>query len=335
MVLAPKSKADSLQEYLVRRIAPGEAFERLGDFPRYIEMETVNACNARCSMCTIEEWTRKSPVMRDELFDKIAAEICEHADTVKRVSLYKDGEPLLDKKLADRVALFKAGNIRQVAISTNVSLLDEQRATELLQAGLDLIILSIDSLRPEVFETIRIKLNHAEVMRNALRFIELRDRLRPSARIWVRMIRQESNYEEWPVFERFWRERLAPDDRVNYHNIHNWGGQLNGFRPVHQTLETALPCIALWSSMVIFSNGDVPLCTIDYNNSYPTGQVRDHTIAEVWRSEVIKERRALHLDGRKACISLCADCNVWDEPPDQADKIAPGVAAAIGLGALD
>ena len=48
-------------------------------------------------MCTINDWQRDTPTMKDELFEKIAAEVIDNADELRRVSLYRDGEPLLDK----------------------------------------------------------------------------------------------------------------------------------------------------------------------------------------------------------------------------------------------
>jgi sulfatase maturation enzyme AslB (radical SAM superfamily) len=103
-----------LKRYLHTRISPQESYEDLLSFPRYFELETVNACNARCTMCTIDDWTRHSPVMKDPLFKKLADEICAHASEVKRVSLYRDGEPLLDKKMAKRVAMLKDGGVKKV-----------------------------------------------------------------------------------------------------------------------------------------------------------------------------------------------------------------------------
>lgn len=320
--------AEGTEEYLVRRISPLESYGDLLNFPRFFEIETVNACNARCPMCTIEDWNRKSPIMREPLFEKIADELGRHRDQVTRVSLYRDGEPLLDNKLARRVALLKQRGIRTVAISTNVSLLDEERATRLLHAGIDEVILSIDSLDPAVFESIRVRLKFDQVMENALRFIALRNRLRPSASIRVRMVRQESNRDEWPDYEKFWRPRLAPGDRCYYVNIHNWGGQLDGYRPVEASRVRALPCVALWSLMVIFANGDVPLCNVDYNNREPLGNVRDHGIAELWRSPLAAARRAQHLDGRKAEMTLCQSCTVWDEPSDAKVSVVDQFAAA-------
>jgi len=309
--------AERAAEYLVRRISPAERIEDLLRFPRYFEIETVNACNARCPMCTIEDWQRGSPIMKDHLFEKIADELGEHAAEIKRVSLYRDGEPLLDKKMAWRVSALKRRGIRHIGLSTNVSLLDEKTSTDLLEAGLDEIVLSIDSLKKEVFEAIRVRLNFEEVIENALRFIDLRNRIRPQASIWMRMIRQESNFDEWPEYESFWRPKLAEHDRLYYLNVHNWGGQLEGFKPVSQSLQPGLPCVALWSLMVIFSNGDVPLCNVDYNNHFPTGNVRDHSIAELWGSAVANDRRAWHIGGEKARLKPCTNCTVWDEPPDK------------------
>lgn len=317
-------------DYLRRRISPKDTYEDLLRFPKYLEIETVNACNARCPMCTIEEWSRKSPTMKDGLFKKIADELIENRDRLKRVSLYRDGEPLLDKKLAPRVAVLKDGGIPETAISTNVSLLGEAAATDLLKAGLDTIILSIDSLKKDVFESIRVRLVFEEVLENALRFIELRDRIRPQTKIWVRMIRQESNYDEWPEYEAFWRRKLSANDRINYSIIHNWGAQLSGFRPVAKSYEPNLPCVALWSLMVIFSNGDVPLCNVDFNKRYPTGNVATDSIAAVWQSRIMSERRAWHMNGDKEHIEICKNCNVWDEPPD-IEQVAPEFAKETTL----
>ena len=307
-----------LQEYLLRRIHPRGSFQDLLSFPSFLEVETVNACNARCPMCTIADWERGYTPMTDNLFNKIAAELAEHAHQVERLSLYRDGEPLIDKKLADRVAMVKEGGIKNVSISTNVSLLSETRAKDLLHAGLDNIILSIDSLKKKVFESIRVRLVFEEVMENALRFIDLRNQIRPETQIWIRMIRQEGNRDEWPAFQSYWGQRTGENDRVYYHNIHNWGGQLQGFRPILKSFEPSLPCVALWSLLVIFSNGDVPLCNVDFNNNYPSGSVLTHSIEEVWHSKVMNQRRDWHMAGEKGRIKPCENCNVWDEPTDQA-----------------
>ena len=91
------------EKYLQRRINDEKSFEDLLTYPKYIEIETVNACNARCPMCTINDWKRNYPVMKDDVFNKISDELIEYKKYLKRVSLYRDGEPLIDKKLPQRI----------------------------------------------------------------------------------------------------------------------------------------------------------------------------------------------------------------------------------------
>ena len=307
------------EEYLRRRIAAGSKYEDLLNFPKYFEIETVNACNARCPMCTIGDWQRDSPGMSDDLFKKIADEISEHREHVERVSLYRDGEPLLDKRLPNRIAYLKDAGVKRVGIATNVSLLDERRATDILKAGIDEVIMSVDSLQKSVFEEIRLGLKFEAVLENALGFVELRNRLRPQTAIWMRMVVGENNANEWPSYRDYWSSRLNNQDRLYYHSMHNWGGQLSGGMSA-LSYEPTLPCIALWSLMVIFANGDVPLCNVDYNNKFPTGDVRQFSIADVWQSAILTQRRQQHLRGEKAAVSLCANCNVWDEQGDHNAK---------------
>ena len=306
-----------MRNYLLNRIDAASSFERLLAFPSYFEIETVNACNASCPMCTIDDWKRRDGLMSDELFEKIADEISEH--TVKRVSLYRDGEPLIDKKLPKRVGMMKDRGVKRVGISTNVSLLTRSKSEALLAAGLDEIILSVDSLRHDVYEAIRRDLKFEEVMENSIAFIEERDRMKSHCQVWVRMIRQESNRDEWPQFEAFWRSRLSDNDRVDYRNLHNWGSQLINFKPIaHADVEK--PCVALWSLMVIFANGDVPRCNVDYNLKHPIGSVANSTISELWQGKIQNDVRASHLKGERD--SICKGCTVWSEEANSDERMA-------------
>jgi len=300
------------RDYLIRRISPEETLEALCDFPRYFEIETVNACNAACPMCTIADWQRTPTVMKDDLFEKIANEICQHPE-VKRVHLYRDGEPLLDKKLASRIKRLKPA-IKKVGISTNAQLLTQDKAEAILWAGLDEIILSIDSLVKDTYDKIRVGLDFETVRENCVNFFRVRNWTGTSCKIRVRMVRQEANYVEWPEFEKFWKFYLGSDDTVECKDIHNWGGQLQGFKSVSPA-DTERACVALWSLMCIFADGSVPLCNVDYNNKYPLGSVVTNTIEELWRSDKQNLRRKQHLYGCRAAIAPCTNCTVWSEKP--------------------
>ena len=320
----------NFKPYLNRRIDKQAKFENLLEFPKYIEIETVNACNARCPMCTINDWERNYPIMKDDVWNKISDDIIENKKFLKRVSLYRDGEPLIDKKMANRINKLNENGIRNTSIATNVSLLNEKRAVDLLEAGLGMVIFSIDSLIKEVYEKIRVRLNFEQVRDNAIRFLQLRDKINPNCRVWIRMIRQDSNYNEWDNYYDFWRKYTSDVDRIYYHNIFNWGGQLDDYKSISKSFEPNLPCVALWSLLVIFANGDVPLCNVDFNNKYPNGNIMSNSIRELWQSEVMSARRKLHINGHKKDISICANCNVWDEVKGE-EIVSPEFAEKVSI----
>lgn len=303
----------STRAYLVRRISHKETYEDLLSFPRFFEIETVNACNARCPMCTIDDWDRRDGLMSDELFARITEEIGEHAGEVKRVHLYRDGEPLLDKKLPQRVKMMKEAGVKEVGISTNCALLDKAKTHALIQSGLDSIILSVDSLKKDVYEKIRLRLNFEEVMENVHYFLSVSR----GTKARIRMIRQELNYDEWENFRRYWGDYVQLQDTVDYKLLHNWGGQLRGHESDFG--DPTNPCVALWSLMCIFADGRVPMCNVDYNNQRPLGDINIQSIESLWRSSVQHSRRALHLEGQRAKLGLCKNCNAWEEH-DSVDK---------------
>ena len=85
-------------KYLTRRIDKNKNLNSLLEYPSYIEIETVNACNARCPMCTINDWKRNYPVMRDNVFNKIS-------------------EDLIDNKKYDADIEYEGNDIRKISYS--------------------------------------------------------------------------------------------------------------------------------------------------------------------------------------------------------------------------
>lgn len=145
------------------------------------------------------------------------------------------------------------------------------------------------------------------------------------------MIKQEENKDEWDNYYDFWTKYTSEVDRVYFHNIFNWGGQLDNYKSISKSFEPNLPCVALWSLMVFFANGDVPLCNVDYNNKFSTGNVMKTSIKDLWSSKIMNSRRKLHLDGNKKDISLCINCNVWDEVKGGEELISSEYAEKVSI----
>ena len=303
--------------YLERRLL--HPIETLNRFPKYFLIETVNTCNARCIMCGIDFDKKSKTIMDDVLFDKIVDELGQRRDHIEKVMLYLDGEPLLDKRIPARVAKIKNAGIRIANIATNASILTEKTARSLIKAGLDEIYITIDSMKKEVYEAIRLRLNFDDVLGNTLRFIELRDHLNPDLMVRVQMIKQELNFSEEPAFRAYWKERLSTTDQVVVQKAHNWASAADviGFGDEHDV--NNYPCIALWGTCVIHVNGDVPLCCMDTETKHLVGNVGSQSIEDIWTGAPMKSYRDKHLEGRRYEIPLCDGCTLWREEKHEID----------------
>jgi MoaA/NifB/PqqE/SkfB family radical SAM enzyme len=226
-----------------------------------------------------------------------------------------NSEPLLDRDVAGKVARLKEAGIRNTFISTNGSLLDESRGEALLQAGIDTVYISIDSLKADVFERIRCRLKFETVYRNALRFIETRGHIRPRARIRICMVLQEDNAGEVDDFVAHWRERLCPGDEIVVTRLYDWGRAQRTVAPLPEpeTPEDRSPCISLWTALPVDAGGEAFLCCKDAGLTRILGDVREQSIREIWQGEPLAAYRALHMRGERRRLPMCDGCRIWQE----------------------
>jgi len=282
-------------------------------FPKYFEIETIRGCNANCEMCPTKEWKGKGR-MSENLFSKVAKEISTYSDWVNTVCLSRNGEPLLDSNLERKVRLLKDYDISNVNFSTNASLLNKKRAISIIDSGLDDIKFSIDGLTKKTFEGIRKGLYFEKVRENIIDFINIRNSNGEKPRVHIRMVLQEENYKEEIGWKDFWKSKVLESDIVSSKQIHLWGNQLNSSQKVFPKKNeySQIPCISVWSTMIIHFDGKVPLCGCDYNNKFLMGNLNSLNIKDIWMSDKFDKMRDLHSYGRRDEISFCKECNIWD-----------------------
>lgn len=292
-----------------------ENVEELKRFPKYFAVETVSLCNARCVMCPVDQWERSVRHMAPEVFDKILREMTPFGQWINQVALFLNGEPLIDKHLEERIRVLKDIGVKFVMFTCNASLMTEARAESILRAGIDGVDFSVDGATAETFEAIRKRLKFDECIANIETFIRVRNRLHPNARIRIRMTVQEKNAGEFEQYLTFWRSRLGPKDSAYGKLLHNWGAWLKEHALPSEADGARLnasPCISPWGTMVILSDGRVPLCCLDYNAEMPMGDVTTQTIQEIWQSPPFAGVRESHRLKGRASVKMCVDCNAWD-----------------------
>ena len=120
---------------------------------RYLRLSVTDLCNLRCRYCMPDgvEKLEREAVLTYEEFLRLAALFAQCGIDTVRVT---GGEPLVRKGVEQLVAGLKATpGIRKVTMTTNGVLLAQQLPA-LLNAGLDSVNISLDTLRPEVFRRI-------------------------------------------------------------------------------------------------------------------------------------------------------------------------------------
>jgi MoaA/NifB/PqqE/SkfB family radical SAM enzyme len=102
--------------------------------PHHIFIDLSTACNATCVMCPTQIDSDRKKVMTDALFRKIAGEASVFSTEIDSFYFGVHGEPLIDKRLEQKVALCSELGITRTIVSSNGSLLDESRTIALLEA---------------------------------------------------------------------------------------------------------------------------------------------------------------------------------------------------------
>ncbi len=118
-----------------------------------VRVSVTDRCNFRCRYCMPEEgmvWLRRDQLLSYEEITRVVAVLGGLGVSHVRLT---GGEPLMRKDLADLVRLIRGiSSIRDIALTTNGYFLAEQ-IDALVDAGIDRLNVSMDSLDPATFST--------------------------------------------------------------------------------------------------------------------------------------------------------------------------------------
>ena len=143
-----------------------------------VRYEVTDHCNAECIMCPrdLHKFGRPHGIMDQNKYEKSIDEVVGLG--CKQVVLTSFGEPLIDKRLEDKVAYAKSQGLRTYIIS-NASLLTRSRAKGLIEAGLDELRVSYYGMRKETYNKVMVGLDFDVTMKNLADFLEVREAMAP------------------------------------------------------------------------------------------------------------------------------------------------------------
>lgn len=145
--------------------------ERVHERASQIYLELTNICNFNCDFCPIHISKRPKGFMDFALFEKVAKEIAQHK-ICEKISFHIMGEPLLYPRFLDAISLIKSLGLK-ADLTTNGSLLTAEMAKKLVQADLDFITISLETVDATEHQCRGIGLSHREYYSQILEAVRI------------------------------------------------------------------------------------------------------------------------------------------------------------------
>jgi sulfatase maturation enzyme AslB (radical SAM superfamily) len=287
----------------LRRLLLATGRDQAPRLPEIVQIESTNICNAKCVFCPRDEMHRRQGVMDMALYRKIVDETA--ALGIQHVRVHNYGEPFVDRTLVEKVRYAKERGIAQVGMISNGSLISDDNAHGMIEAGLDAINISVDAAGKETFEETRVGLKYDKVIANIERLVRIRGELgRRRPKLILSFVRQNNSADEQAFIEH-WR-RIA--DKIHVTDLHNWAGTL------HHRSDVNYPCYRMWLTFTVLWDGRVSLCCADYDGRHVLGDLRTSTIREIWNAEPYRRARRAHLESGGPEICRSCDLPKKDSP---------------------
>lgn len=284
----------------------------LEDFPIHLDIEITNYCNLVCTMCPrtvrIKQGTFGKLLHMDfELFKKLIEEGATNG--VSSVKFNYLGEPLMHPNIVEMVKYCKDKGIIDVIFNTNGMLLNEEMSRNLLEAGIDGLFISFDSINKEEFESIRVGAKYEKVIENVKKFYEIRN---SQEKYWKTQIRiskvlfPEEKEKDILAFIEMWKDTV---DAVGFGSLMDVGKNKDvPYNPNYR-------CDQPWQRLFVGTDGIAFPCCSDYNTDYVVGNIYEHTLKEIWQGEPYRRLREAHAKGKYNEIEICKKCPyICDSP---------------------
>jgi hypothetical protein len=266
--------------------------------PKALQIETNLACNAECPFCPYTHMERGPKFMEDWVWRKIVDETRGLGITYRPFLI---NEPLSEKRLPEIIRTIKQDATARVEINTNGGLLNDKRAREILDAGIDLVRFSVDGFSKQTYEPARPGIDYDGVVRNVNHFMELRTAGNYSCYVEMRMIDMPENRHEQTAYLEYWTPRV---DDVLVVPLYRWPWE-------GQEKPVLKPCLKILDEMFFYTDGTSPLCCWDSAGRGIIGDVKKESVLDIWNGPVMRAMRELLNRGRRDLIHLCSRCDAY------------------------
>jgi len=299
---------------------------RVKSRPPQIVIDITNLCNLACPLCPTgtDRINRRKGIMDIDFFAKVLDSI---KDKSLAVHLYNWGEPLLVKNFVQFCRLARQKGL-VVSTSSNLCVrLSQTMAADIIDSGLDRLIVSLDGLSESTYLKYRIKGNYGLVLENLKLLIAIKKSKRSVyPLIVIQLVRHKGNDADSRSLGRFARvtgadswqvvDTLLPfgsgDDRDG---INEWitSDRLSGdFAKFDiRQYELGKPCTHLWKYPVINHDGAISPCCYVFDTRDDLGTLADSDFGAAWNSAKYIAARNLFAGKHTSLPLPCHSCTLY------------------------
>lgn len=311
--------------------------------PFSVQIDICSACNLKCNFCfhsdceAIQQSGAKFGAMSFEVFTKIIDDMKKDwkNQKVKKLRLFKIGEPLMNREVCRMVEYAKKANVAEcIEITTNGTLLNEEMSLGLVEAGLDILNISVNGINEKQYqEACQYKIDFEEYREKIRFFYENRKKCKIFIKYSDIGYSEEEKAEFYAKFQdicdeifvetisaTLWQETNVNQKIANVHKG-TYGQELKGKQV----------CPFLFTTMVINDQGIAHLCCVDWKSEYVLGDLKEESIADVWNGGKLRQYQKLHLKKQKEKMLICQKCeSLSANTTDDIDEYAEDILKRIG-----
>ena len=222
----------------------------------------------------------------------------------KIIQLHGYGDPLLDKRMADRIKILSEKGF-STYFSCNPANIDINKNLEMFENGLDYIKYSIETVDDSLHKKIRGEASNFSVSyQRILQLLEEKKKHNYKTTIVITML-DLHGFNQLDEFEKLKKAFKGLDVYIYFKSQDQqwYQNKFEGTKSVHWSEVCQHP----WMSMTIKSNGEAAMCMEDFNNEIILGDVRKESLYDIWNGDKYRQFRKDHFElthGIK-CIEEC------------------------------
>ena len=296
-------------------------------FPFSLSIEPTTACNLACPECPsgLKQFSRPTGKLDLNVHKQMLEQV---KSSVFYINYYFQGEPFLHPQFLDLIREAKLAKM-YTATSTNAHFIDKAKALEIIDSGLDRLIISVDGITQATYEQYRVNGSLSKVLEASAFLVEAKKERKSTTPFLIfQFLAVKPNEAEIPAVFTLAKEIGIDEVRIKTAQLYDFKNG-NSLMPEQEEYARYAKqsdgtyklkgrqgnhCWRMWSGSVLTWDGKVVPCCFDKDASHVLGSMKEQSFDQIWKSKAYKQFRFSILKNRQE-IDICKNCSegtkVW------------------------